>query len=151
MKYILVVLLLTVGLFVSGCSMVVDKEAGVVRTRVLGQVISSGYTHRSGLTVINPTLDLRMEAYVSETGTQVKGEIGSDLFVTSYAMTNYQNSMTVLIRFYDQEGNQVAKDNRSFRVYFYNGSWNETWTPYPKEYLDRQQRLAQIDPSRPAQ
>lgn len=151
MKSTALVLFSSIWLFLSGCTVVVDKEAGIARTHILGQVISSGYTHHSGITVLNPTLDLRMEAYVAETGTQVKGGIGSDLFVTSYATTNYQNSMTVLIRFYDREGNQVAKDSRMFRVYFYNGSWNDTWTPYPREYLDRQQKLAQIDPNRLAQ
>lgn len=151
MKYVLSVLLLLVGLCASGCSMVVDKEAGIIRTKTLGQVISSGYTHRSGLTVVNPSLELRMEAYVPETGTYAKGGFGSDLFVPSYGTTNYSNTMTVLIRFYDQEGRQVAKDDRMFRVHFYNGSWNDRWKPSCREYLENRRRLAQINPNRQAQ
>jgi len=144
MKQVLTVLFSAIVFFLFGC-VSVDKTNGTYAAHFLGQKITGGYTYHSGVTIINETTSLRMEAFVSQTRAHYKGEIGQNLFLDTWGFTNAQNQMTVVVSFFDESGTLIGKDSRTFYISYYNGAWSDEWYPRPHIYT------AQIDPNRMAQ
>ena len=143
-------------LFLSGCSVIVDKNAGVVYTHSILGDMSHGYTERSGLAIQNPSPELRMEVtyYVcmrlnrsSELWgasqrsnpypiaevyrATIDGAMGQDVFIPAMELSNHKNILRVIVRFYDT-GGYVDHDEREFYAYFYQGTWRQDWQPRPR-------------------
>lgn len=154
MKYVLSVLSIIGLFFVTGCSVTVDKGAGVIHTSSFLGTMSHGYTEKSGLTIVNPSPGLRMvatysvctrldrtaEAWrilnpksdpypIAEVFRDViRGGAGEDIFIPAAQLTNHNDILRVTVDFY-QSGRQVGSAHTERWVSFYRGTWQSEWRP----------------------
>jgi len=79
---VLFAIIILMTMFSSGCTVVIDKNSGLASTQYRGQeIFRSGYTHRSGVRVINPYPDQMMKVTIEVTVRQyVRTRYGRDRY-----------------------------------------------------------------------
>lgn len=156
MKSVLTVLFITISFVLSGCSVTVDKGAGVIHTSSFLGDMTHGYPVHSGLDIQSPTPDIRMVANYSicqrlNRSSEVwrasgakdpypvveiyrdveKGGVGEDVFIPATKLTNYRNILNVTVDFF-QGDTWVGRDENIFYASFYQGVWQARWHPQPR-------------------